>query len=90
MRGFFLSSVPKRCRNELAPHLLTISGNADYFNDLGGIKDMAEGEGGGAGNFVWAVALIIIVAIIAAVIMSGGFLTRGDKDIDVDISAPAR
>ena len=51
---------------------------------------MAEGEGGGAGSFVWAIALIIVVAIIAAVVLSGGFLTRGDKDIDIEIKAPAR
>jgi len=50
---------------------------------------MAEGEGGGAGNFVWAIALIIIVAIIAAVVLSGGFMSQGDKKIDVDIKAPA-
>lgn len=49
-----------------------------------------EGSGGGAGNFVWAVALIIIVAIIAAVVISGGFLRGGDKDIDVEIKTPAR
>ena len=53
--------------------------------------EMAEGEGSGPGNFVWAIALIIIVAIIAAVVMSGGFLTRGgDKNIDVEIKTPAR
>ena len=54
---------------------------------------MADGDGdggGGAGNFVWAIALIIIVAIVAAVVMSGGFLSRGDKKIDVDIKTPAR
>jgi len=51
---------------------------------------MAEGDSSGSGNFVWAIALIIIVAIIAAVVMSGGFLSRGDKDIDVEIKTPAR
>lgn len=52
---------------------------------------MADGDGGGPGNFVWAIALIIIVAIIAAVVMSGGFLTNsGDKKIDVEIKTPAR
>ncbi len=51
---------------------------------------MADEDGGGAGNFVWAIALIIIVAIIAAVLLSGGFLTRGDKNIDVEIKAPTR
>ncbi|MEP7147675.1 MAG: hypothetical protein ABI857_02160 [Acidobacteriota bacterium] len=51
---------------------------------------MADEDGGGAGNFVWAIALIIIVAIIAAVVLSGGFLTSGDKNIDVEIKAPTR
>ena len=51
---------------------------------------MADGEGSGAGNFVWAIALIIIVAIIAAVVMSGGYLMKGDKKIDIDIKTPAR
>jgi hypothetical protein len=52
--------------------------------------EMADEDGGGAGNFVWAIALIIIVAIVAAVVMSGGFLRNGDKDIDVEIKTPAR
>jgi hypothetical protein len=51
---------------------------------------MADGDGSGPGNFVWAIALLIIVAIIAAVVMSGGFLRSGDKDIDVEIKTPAR
>ena len=49
-----------------------------------------DGDGGGAGTFVWAIALIIIVAIIAAVVMQGGFLGGGDKNIDVEIKAPTR
>ena len=50
---------------------------------------MADEDGGvGACSFVWAIALIIIVAIIAAVVVSGGFLTH-NKKIDVDIKAPA-
>ena len=51
---------------------------------------MADEDGGGAGNFVWAIALIIIVAIVAAVVMSGGFLSGGDKKIDVEIKTPTR
>ena len=52
---------------------------------------MADGDGGGgAGSFVWAIALIIIAAIVAAVIFSGGFLSQGDKKIDVEIKAPTR
>jgi len=57
---------------------------------LGGYSEMADDEGSGPGNFVWAIALIIIVAIVAAVVMSGGFLSRGDKNIDVEIKTPAR
>jgi len=51
-----------------------------------------DGDGGGSGpaNFVWAIALLIIVAIIAAVVMSGGFLSGGSKNIDVEIKAPTR
>ena len=49
-----------------------------------------ENGGGGAGSFVWAIALIIIVAIVAAVFLSGGFLSSGSKDIDVEIKAPTR
>ena len=51
---------------------------------------MADGEGSGAGNFVWAIALIIIAAIVAAVVLSGGYLTQGDKKVDVEIKAPTR
>jgi hypothetical protein len=51
---------------------------------------MAEGEGTGS-SMVWAVALIIIVAILAGVFFySGGFKGADKKEIDVDISAPAR
>ena len=43
-------------------------------------------------NAVWAIALIIIVAIIAGVVYYSGILKGGSqkKDIDVDISVPAR
>ncbi|MGI8811537.1 MAG: hypothetical protein ACR2IH_03295 [Pyrinomonadaceae bacterium] len=41
-------------------------------------------------NVVWAIALVVIVAIIAAVAFSGGFIGRGgDKKINVDVTAPA-
>lgn len=52
---------------------------------------MAEGEGTGS-SVVWALALVIIVAIIAGVFFySGGFLGGSQKkDIDIDIKAPAR
>ena len=52
---------------------------------------MAEESGNGtASNFIWALAMIIIVAIIAAALFYGGFLgNRGTQKIDVDVSAPA-
>lgn len=51
---------------------------------------MAEEEGTGS-NVVWALALVIIVAIIAAVFFySGGLLGSQDKKIDVEIKVPAR
>ena len=50
---------------------------------------MAE-EGNSTGsNVVWAIAAVIIVAILAAVFMSSGRFFGGDKKIDVDVSAPA-
>jgi hypothetical protein len=56
----------------------------------GGYKDMAE-ENSPGGNAVWAIALIIIVAIIAGVIYFGGFLNSTQKkEIDVEINVPSR
>jgi len=53
---------------------------------------MAEDTNGSgvASNFIWALAMIIIVAMIAAVLFYGGFLGGTKKQqIDVDVSAPA-
>ena len=50
---------------------------------------MAEGESTGS-SVVWAVALIIIVAIVAAVIFYGGIPGTQKKEVDVDISVPGR
>ena len=53
---------------------------------------MADDGNSTGSNVVWAIALVVIVAIIAAVAFSSGLLGNrgGDKKIDVDISAPAR
>jgi len=52
--------------------------------------NMAEENGPGS-NAVWAIALIIIVAIIAGVVYFGGFLnTSQKKEINVDINVPSR
>jgi hypothetical protein len=50
-----------------------------------------EDTGSGvASNFIWALAMIIIVGMIAAALFYGGFLgNRGKQQIDVDVSAPA-
>lgn len=41
-------------------------------------------------NFIWAVAMIIIVGIIAATLYYSGFLSQKKKqDIDVEIKVPA-
>jgi hypothetical protein len=49
-----------------------------------------EGNDTGS-NVVWAIALVIIVAIIAALVYSGGFgmFGRGDKKVDINVTAPA-
>ena len=52
--------------------------------------DTGDGGSGVASNFIWALAMIIIVAMIAAALFYGGFLgNRGKQQIDVDVSAPA-
>ena len=42
-------------------------------------------------NMVWALALIIIVAILAGTLYYGGFLSGGKakQEIDVDVKLPA-
>ncbi len=52
---------------------------------------MNEDNGTGS-NAVWAIALIVIVAIIAGLLYYSGTLTggRGQKDgVDIDVTVPA-
>ncbi len=50
---------------------------------------MAEDNSTGS-NFIWAVTLIIIVAIIAGALYYSGFLGGTKKEqIDINISAPS-
>lgn len=50
---------------------------------------MAEDNSTGS-NFIWAVALIIIVAIIAGALYYSGFLGGTKKErIDINVTAPA-
>ena len=47
-------------------------------------------ENGTGNNLIWAVALIIIVAIIAGALYYSGFLGGTKKEkLDINISAPA-
>ncbi len=51
---------------------------------------MAEGEGAGS-NAIWAVALIIIVGIIMGALYYSGILNgKQKKEVDINITAPAR
>ncbi len=54
-------------------------------------KNMAEENGTGS-NAVWAIALIIIVAIIAGVVYYSGVLKTGSKktEVDINVTAPSR
>ncbi len=50
---------------------------------------MSEDNSTGS-NFIWAVALIIIVAIIAGALYYSGFLGGTKKErIDINVTAPA-
>lgn len=53
---------------------------------------MADGDGNGtASNAIWAVAMIIIVAMIAGAVYYSGILKGGSKkEVDINITAPAR
>jgi hypothetical protein len=51
---------------------------------------MADGEGT-ASNAIWAVALIIIVALIVGVVYYSGVLNGGNKkQVDINVTAPTR
>ena len=52
---------------------------------------MAEDNGSGTGsNAVWAIALIIVVAIIAGVVYYSGILrTNPNKKVDINVTVPA-
>ena len=52
---------------------------------------MADEENGTGNNLIWAVTLIIVVALIAGALYYSGFLGGTSKQqIDVEVSAPAR
>ena len=50
---------------------------------------MAEGEST-ASSFIWALAFVIIVAILAGVLYFSGFLSNTKKEkIDINVNPPA-
>jgi hypothetical protein len=54
---------------------------------------MADDDGNGtASNAIWAVAMIIIVAMIAGVVYYSGVLRGGNqkKEVDINVTVPAR
>jgi hypothetical protein len=52
---------------------------------------MADDGNGTASNAIWAVALIIIVVIVFGALYYGGVLSgKQKKEVDINISAPAR
>ena len=58
------------------------------FIETGESKTMAD-ENSTGNNMIWAIAMIIIVAIIAGAFYYGGFLNNTErKEVDVEISAP--
>lgn len=52
---------------------------------------MVEDNGNGTGsNAVWAIALIIIVAIVAGVVYYSGILrTNPNKKVDINVTVPS-
>ena len=53
---------------------------------------MGDDNGSGAAsNFIWAFALIVIVALIVGAMYYGGFLSgRQNKQVDINVSGPSR
>jgi flagellar basal body-associated protein FliL len=46
-------------------------------------------ENGTGNNLIWAIAMIIIVAIIAGALYYSGFLSGTKKEADINITVPS-
>lgn len=54
------------------------------------MAEIIERESGVGSSLIWALALIIIVAILASVVWYSGILKRGSKsEIDINVKPPA-
>ena len=52
---------------------------------------MSEEGNSGSSNFIWAFALVVIVAIIAgAIYYSGGLGGSKKHDVDIEVKVPGR
>jgi len=75
-------------------HQFCIVRQALSFTKQRGEKSMADDEESTGTNMIWAVAMIIIVAIIAGALYFSGALTgrrnEPTQKIDVEVSAPSR
>ncbi len=54
-------------------------------------KEIMAEENGTGSNAVWAIAFVIIIAIIGAVVYYSGILKTkpGKTDVDINVTAPA-
>lgn len=78
-------NTPRRSGTAFA---VTICVSFYYIFELRGVLKMAEENSTGS-NLIWAVAMIIIVAIIAGAVYYGGLLSGNQKkDIDVEVKVP--
>ena len=50
---------------------------------------MADEGNSAASSAIWAIALIIIVALLALVVWKGGLLGSSEKKVDINVSAPS-
>lgn len=87
---FALAEASARNNRSLARPLLRIpllyQFNTEEIN-------MAEEEGAAsvASNFIWALAFVVIVAMVVGAFYYGGFLSGKKKtEVDINITAPAR
>jgi hypothetical protein len=54
------------------------------------MAEVVERSGGVGSSLIWAVALIVIVGILAAVVFYSGILSRTKKsEIDINVKPPA-
>lgn len=88
MNGIVTSNAAY-CGTRFAEHVVS------YYNERfeNGRIEMSEEENSTGNNLIWAVTLIIVVALIAGALYYSGFLggaKRQTQKIDVEVSAPAR